>query len=482
MMKWTMKRILLHIILMSAIIPMMAQRHGTGLILDDDIADKIPQKTRLLTRSYTNLPKSWSLKQYCPRPGDQGPYETCVGWAAAYSARTIAEAVRQGWTNTNTITNEAFAPLFVYGHIKYSDTKNCNRGTNIEKAMKLMKNTGVVKKRSLDAMCVESVQSSLNTEAAKYKIDDYFLLFGPQHTYETAINTTKKAISENCPVVIGFYTQPSFSQYGFECWKNLSEKTDGSHAMCVVGYDDNKFGGAFLLLNSWGTQWGKDGYAWVTYKDYSQYTHDALELYLKPVAKTTTPTKPTTPTQPTTTTVTYNKFAGQLGLKLATGEQLKAALGTTSNGLKRYRITESLPSGTRYRILISNNQPGYVYVFSSDLQNNAAVNFPADSKTSAALTYKKNAIALPGETSWLELDDTRGTDYLCVLFSKKQVDVTSLLNHLQNGKGTFYEKVQSGFSKYLVAQSDIKFSTSNISFTATSTADVVPLLIEISHR
>ena len=62
------------------------------------------------------------------------------------------------------------------------------------------------------------------------------------------------------------------------------------------------------------------------------------------------------------------------------------------------------------------------------------------------------------------------------------VDVTSLLNHLQNSKGTFYEKVQSGFSKYLVAPNDIKFSTSNISFTATSTADVVPLLIEISHR
>ena len=479
-----MKRLLISTLLLTAAITIQAQQHGTGLVLDDDIADKIPQKTRLLTRSYTTLPKSWSLTQYCPAVGDQTIYQTCVGWASAYAARTIAEAVRQGWTNPTTITNEAFAPLFTYGLIKQDDTKNCNRGTNIEKAMQTMKNIGAVKKRSRDTQCVETVNKSLYTEAAKYKIDDYFLLFGPKHDYETAVNTTKKAIAENCPVVIGFWTFSSFFKHDYECWNGNADKATGSHAMCVVGYDDNKFGGAFLVMNSWGTGWGKGGYAWITYKDYAEHTHDALELYLKPKAKTTT--KPTTPPKPTTTptqtTVTQNRFAGNLTLQLSTGEKLKATLGTAPNGLRRYRITEPLTSGTRYRIYISNNQPGYVYVFSSDLQNNAYINFPADSKTSAALTYKTNAIALPGEKTWLELDDTRGTDYLCVLFSTKEVELQSLLDYLKTGKGTFYEKVQTGFSKYLAPQTDIKFNSNSISFTATSTKDVVPLLIEFSHR
>ena len=470
-----MKKILLSIILLSIFANAYAQYRGNGLIVDDNIADKIPQKTRLLTRSYTTLPKSWSLKQYCPAIDYQGDYQTCVGWACGYAARTISEAVRQGWRGTQYITSEAFSPLFVYGNIKFTGTKNCNMGTNLENAMKLLKNTGIVKKRSFNAMCVEYVKSSLRTEAAQYKIDDYFLLFGPNHTYETAVNVTKKAIAENCPVVIGFKVYESFMATGFDCWGGPGGEHSGYHAMCVVGYDDNKYGGAFLLMNSWSTQWGNQGYAWVRYKDYSDYTHDALELYMKPKATTTKTTKTTTQT------VTKTKFSGNLSMKLSTGKTLKATIGT-SNGLKRYRITESLVSGTRYRIYLGNNQPCYVYVFSGDQQNNVAVNFPYNSKISAALTYSSNDIALPSENTWLELDDTTGTDYLCVLFSKYSVDINSLLNHLQNSDGNFYDKVKTGFGKYLAPQNEINFNSTTMSFNSTTSGAMVPLIVEFSHK
>ena len=47
----------------------------------------------------------------------------------------------------------------------------------------------------------------------------------------------------------------------------------GSHAMAVVGYDDNyqitvngqTLIGAFKLANSWGSSWGNNGYVWVVY-------------------------------------------------------------------------------------------------------------------------------------------------------------------------------------------------------------------------
>ena len=246
--------------------------------------------------------------------------------------------------------------------------------------------------------------------------------------------------------------------------------------MCVVGYDDTKYGGAFEIMNSWGSNWGERGYTWMDYKTYSRLVDHGVELYLKPKSTTTT-------TKTTTTTTTEKTFthSGNVSLKLSTGEKLKATLGT-SNGFKRYRLTEPLTSGTRYRIYISNNEPGYVYVFSGDNENNVAVNFPQDKNTSAALTYKTNDIALPSERTWLELDDTRGTDYVCVLFSKYNVDITSLLNHLKNGKGNFYEKVQSGFGKYLVNQGDIQFKSGAMGFNATSTGAIVPLLIEFNHN
>ncbi len=473
-----MKKILLLLFLSSSLF-MWGQRRGTGLEIDDNIEQKIPHKTRLLTRSYTSLPRSWSIREYCPIPQDQDEYQTCVGWATAYAARTIAEAVRQGNKNTSEITREAYSPLYVYANIKYASTRNCNMGTNIEKAMQLLKNTGVVKKKSFDVQCADFVSSKLRTEASKNKIDDYFLLFGPNHTYETAVSTTKKALVENCPVVIGFFTHVSFMQKGFECWNGKADQETGSHAMCVVGYDDDKYGGAFLLMNSWGTTWGDGGFAWVKYKDYSKYTHDALELYLKPKATTPPPAENTT-TIPKKPKTTVNKFSGNVSLRLSTGETLGVTLGTT-NGMKRYRVKESLFTGTRYRIYLGNKQPGYVYVFSSDQNNNVAVNFPFDSHTSAALTYSSNDIALPSETTWLELDDTRGVDYLCVLYSKYSVDVNSLLNHLKKGKGNFYEKVQSGFKKYLCKQDDIKFNSNNVSFSASGTGAMVPVFIEFTH-
>ena len=447
---------------------MHAQKHGMGMLYDQASINNVPKKAELLTRAYTTLPQSYSLKKYCPTPQSQGIYQTCVGWATAYAARTIMEAIRNGWTNQVYINREAYSPLFSYALAKLPNTTECNQGTYIEKAVALMKTTGAVKRSSLVDYFLNALSSSLNAEAGKNKIDDYFVLFDKTANNNEAISKTKKAIAENLPVVCGVQLTASFNDLK-DCWYGATGPNDrsiGSHAMCVVGYDDNKFGGAFLLMNSWGDYWCDGGFGWISYKAFQQYAHCGLELYIKP--------------KKTTTTTNY-KFAGDISLKLSTGQTLKATLGT-SNGFKRYRITQPLVSGSRYRIYVGNNEPGYVYVFSADQQNNVAINFPT-AGTSAALTYQSNTIALPGENLWLELDDTRGTDYLCILFSKYSVDTNSLLNHLRTSKGAnFYEKVQRGFSKYLVSQSNINFSSSSMSFSATSTKQMVPLLIEFEHQ
>ena len=467
-----MKRLLFLLALSIGVAHVHAQKHGMGMIYNQASINKVPKKAELLTRAYTTLPQSYSLKKYCPTPQNQGNYQTCVGWASAYAARTIMEAIRNGWTSQVYINHEAYSPLFSYALAKLPNTTECNQGTYIEKAAALMKTTGAVKRSSLDDYCVNTLSSSLNAEAGQNKIDDYFVLFDEISSNSDAVRKTKKAIAENHPVVCGVLLTTSFNNVK-DCWYGATGSNDqitGSHAMCVVGYDDNKYGGAFQLMNSWSTQWGDGGFCWITYKAYQQHAHCGLEFYLKPKAKATT----------TTTTTSY-KFSGNISLKLSTGQTLKATLGT-SNGFKRYRINQPLVSGSRYRIYVGNNEPGYVYVFSSDQQNNVAINFPTTG-TSAALTYKSNTIALPGENLWLELDDTRGTDYLCILFSKYSVDTNSLLKHLRTSKGaTFYEKVQRGFSKYLASQSNIQFSSSAMSFTATSKRQMVPMFIEFEHQ
>lgn len=474
-----MKRLTISLFMTLTSLTIHAQEYGQGLIMDWEELEKIPRKATLMTRDYSSLPKSHSLKKYCPTPDSQGSYGTCTGWATAYAGRTIVEAVRNKWTNTKKITSEAFSPLYVYALIKKGNEKECSTGTSIADALNLMKTEGVVKKRSLDELCVETVKSSLASEAARYKIDDYFSLFGNDHTQAEAVRVTKKALVENCPVLISCHSYKSFHEAD-DHWNGNKDVSKGYHAMCVVGYDDSKYGGSFLVMNSWGENWGSGGFTWMDYKTYSDNVAMAFELYMKPETSQKTEKAESLNVETKKSTATKNSFSGDVTMQLSTGEKLKATLGT-SNGMKHYRINKSLTSGTRYRIYIGNNRPGYLYVFSSDLENNVAVNFPS-AGTAAALTYKSNNFALPGEDKWLELDDTIGTDYLCILFSKYSVDVNSLLSHLKSNKGNFYDKVKSGFSKYLASQDDIKYKSGSISFNATTTGAMVPLIVEFTHK
>ena len=65
------------------------------------------QKTApIITRSVTSVPRKFSIKAYSPTPGNQGMQPSCVGWASAYGARTIANAIKNNW-KYNTTKNQS---------------------------------------------------------------------------------------------------------------------------------------------------------------------------------------------------------------------------------------------------------------------------------------------------------------------------------------------------------------------------------------
>ena len=90
----------------------------------------------------------------------------------------------------------------------------------------------------------------------------------------SSIRKEGQAILEGSPVSGGFHLPESFFKITTDVWTSDPNEVDkdwkhNGHAMAVVGFDDNKYGGAFRILNSWGTAWADQGYVWMRYDDYA---------------------------------------------------------------------------------------------------------------------------------------------------------------------------------------------------------------------
>jgi len=73
-----------------------------------------------------------------------------------------------------------------------------------------------------------------------------------------------KELLKNGPLITIMRVYQSFLHYKSGVYHPLDEDAYlGVHCVVVVGYDDEK--GAWLIRNSWGEDWGMNGYAWMKY-------------------------------------------------------------------------------------------------------------------------------------------------------------------------------------------------------------------------
>ena len=62
------------------------------------------------------------------------------------------------------------------------------------------------------------------------------------------------------------FSRDFFSKEKENCTSNPEGKSDGiGHAMVIVGFDDNKQ--SYKIMNSYGSDWGCDGYTWIKYSE-----------------------------------------------------------------------------------------------------------------------------------------------------------------------------------------------------------------------
>jgi len=201
-------------------------------------------------------PTSIDLSANFPAVGDQGHQNSCVAWATAYALKTYHEKVEEGWA-LNT-PGHLFSPAYVYNQIN----RGQDQGSLINEALDLAVNQGIASLGTMpysDTDYLTQPSGEARTEAGQFKADSWF-----------RVNDTsqiKASLANRKPVVAGItvYNDLVNLQGSNSVYNTATGNPQGGHAVTIVGYDDNRYDGAFKLINSWGRSWGDNGYFWMPY-------------------------------------------------------------------------------------------------------------------------------------------------------------------------------------------------------------------------
>ncbi len=468
--------------------------HAQGLNFNDSIYHKIPKKKSSLVVNTNGLPAKVDLSIYAPTAINQGKLGTCVGVSTAYYMRTILEAKRLNITDKDAINALRFSPSFLYNAIKDPKDKNCTQGSEVAAALEFMKNTGVVKLTQQTYPDCNPNLSLIPDKASK--IMDYIRLFGLSDRPEDVVVSTKKALAEGTPVVIAIQTTPSLDDLGF--WQALwirilkffgidtgdkfglwnpakSKKLRGGHAVCVVGYDDQKFGGAFHVANSRGTQWGDEGFFWIRYEDYIVHAKYAFQAYLPAQNYTTEALR-----SGNVTIELANLRSNELRFNRLLPEN--AHNNTHEEPLTTYSMLDPQPSDTRYKFHVNVDKQSYLYVLGANATQQAIDKlFPIDSIS--PIIGANTKVILPSETQIYALNEITGTEYWLFLFSDKEVKIDSCIREINARKGPFPQRVQDVFGKQLLKPEQVNYKTKKMGFELREKHDglIVPLMITLQH-
>jgi hypothetical protein len=468
------------------------------------------------------LPGKVDLKPYCPIVANQGEIESCVGWAVGYGALTIQRAIRDELTDKREITRKASSALFIYNQIKQDD--HCGSGAKISKAVQFVTQNGDCLAQDFDRNvndCSKLPNADLKELASEFATSDYMTLFAAKEDPDVKVLKIQKALANKQPVIIGMKVLKNFhAAKGVKYWRpEIGNKTFiGGHALVVVGYDE--FRGAFQVMNSWGKEWGEQGFIWIKYPVFAEYCKYAYILHLgekgasaEPItvaAKTENPKprrenvnqKPVKQIEenatPSEESALENRIAGSFEFRYLdnTGYDEEPSLKSaalTYNG-SYYRITKTdWRIGQFFQLVTTSaSENDYIYVFSVDPDGEVNIHWPRQEglnaryegvNESALVTTSGSAIYIPGRNKGLKLTK-KGVEHLCILFSTKKIgNIKAVSEYMQDQKEDFATALEELLAAYLVPKEAIQFETNRIEFSTSSReGSIVPIVLELEAK
>jgi hypothetical protein len=264
-------------------------------------------------------------------------------------------------------------------------------------------------------------------EGRKNTIHGFTRLTEGDNIQKINVRAVKEHLSKDAPVVIGMMVGQSFMQgmMGQELWQpsgmDQSQMGMGGHAMCVIGYDDRKFGGAFQIMNSWTPQWGNNGIAWVRYGDFKEYVREAYGI--DPLPKSAN--------------VAAIPLECNIGL---VNNDTKQYLQLRSTGNNTFETVSPVTPGTRFKMEVKNTTECYTYIFGQETDGSSYVLFPYNEKHSPYCGITGYRLFPKAES--LTADSIGNRDFIAIVVSKDQLDYKKLNDAMSaSGQTTYAAKV-----------------------------------------
>ena len=204
------------------------------------------------------LPAKVDFRKHCPDVYNQGQLGSCT--ANAIGGALEFEQMKQH--------QNGFTPsrLFIYYNERVIEgTVNSDSGAMLRDGMKTVARQGACKETP--DLAVQDRQ--VRQQAAKGRVHPGQEAPGdPLSAAHPDVNQLKGCLASGFPFVFGFavyesFESPQVANTGQVPMPQSNEAFLGGHAVMAVGYDEAKQ--RFIVRNSWGKNWGMNGYFTMPY-------------------------------------------------------------------------------------------------------------------------------------------------------------------------------------------------------------------------
>ena len=237
---------------------------GSGALPID--VDVIDDYVILPTPQVASMPDVVDLSPAFPVPSAQGDQGSCAAWASTYSLMTFLQYGHRAVSMSN--EQVLFSPAFAYNQ---PVRRGCSEGMSLYEALVRLREIGAVplSEQPYDSMICEPISDSANQALSILAQPHRIESFGWVDTeHGDVAETLRSFLANGQPLLVGMETDEAFLNHtGSQPFRaglkrQRTPSIHENHALVLVGYDRKQ--SLFRLLNSWGTDWGDQGYAWMT--------------------------------------------------------------------------------------------------------------------------------------------------------------------------------------------------------------------------